>query len=89
MEMRQRQSRTQPGYDYQPVQQGEVDEGEDQRLPRGQGNRRQHEQTAPGTPTAESSSAAVRRSNLSVVNGVNEEIHPALRNDPDVISHAL
>ena len=89
MEMRQRQSRTQPGYDYQPVQQGEVDEGEDQRLPRGQGNRRQHEQTAPGTPTAESSSAAVRRSNLSVVNRVNEEIHPALRNDPDVISHAL
>ena len=89
MEMRQRQSRTQPGYGYQPVQQGEVEDGLGEQLSREEGIRGRYEQTAPGSPIAESSSAAVRRGNQRAVNGPDEEIHPALRDDPDVISHAI
>ena len=83
--MRQRQSRTQPGYDYQAVQQGEVEEGDS----RQDAMQRQYEQAALGSPTAESSSAAVRRGEQRAVNGPGGETHPALRNDPDLISHAL
>lgn len=89
MEMRQRQSRTQTGYDYQPVQQGEVEEGEDSQPSQDDVNRRRYEQTAPTSPVAESSSAARSRGKQRVVSGLDSEIHPALRNDPDLIAQAI
>lgn len=85
MEMRQQQSRTQPGYDYQPVQQGDVEE----QLSSEEGIQGRYEPAAPGPLIAESSSAAVRRGKQRGVSGPNQEIHPALRNDADVISHAI
>lgn len=85
IEMRQRQSRAQPGYDYQPVQQGEMEEGE----PREDLIQRRYEQAALGSSREESSSAAARRGEHMASNVPGQETHPALRNDPDLILHAL
>ena len=87
LEMRQRrqQSGTQPGYDYRPVQQGDADEGQ-----RGDLAPRRHEPMALDSTTVASSSTAGGRGNARSNRGPNdEEIHPALRDDPDLISHAL
>lgn len=89
MEMRQRQSRGQPGYDYQPVQQGEFEEGEGQGPLQENVIQRRFEQMGPGSPVAESSLAARSRGKQRAVRGPDEDTHPALRNDPDAISHAL
>lgn len=89
MEMRQRHSRVQPEHDYQPVQQGEVEDGQGEQLSREEEIQRRYEQTAQGSPTVESSSAAVRRGKQRAVNGPDEETHPALRDDLDVIAHAI
>lgn len=84
--MRQRQNRNQSGYDYQPVQQGEVEEeGPGEPVSR----RRYEGPMAAGSPRAESSSAAVRRGKQKAVSVPDEETHPALMDDPDVISHAI
>ena len=85
VEMRQRQSRTRSGYDYQPVQQGEVGEGK----PPEDAIQRRYGQTARDSPMAESSSVPVRRGKQRVVSGPDGQTHPALRDDPDVISHAI
>ena len=90
MEMRQRQpTNQQPGYDYQPVQQGEVEDSPGEQVSREEGIRRRYDQAAPVAPGVESSSGAVRRGKQRAVSGPDEEIHPALRDDPDVISHAV
>ncbi len=89
MEMRQQQSRTQPGYDYQPVQQGEVEDGQGEQLSPEEGIQGRYEPAASGPLIAESSSAAVMRGKQRAVSGPNQEIHPALRNDQDLISHAI
>ena len=89
MEMRQRQSRAQPGYDYQPVQQGEMEDGRGEQMAPEEGMQRQYEQAAPRFPTGESSLAAQRRAKQRAVNVPDEDIHPALRDDPDVVSHAI
>ena len=92
MEMRQRQptNQPQPGYDYQPVQQGEVEEGPGEQVLGGEeGVRRPYERTAAVAPGVESSSSAVRRGKQRTARGPDEEIHPALRDDPDVMSHAV
>ena len=80
MEMQQRQSRTQPGHDYRPVQQGEMEEREVQPISRGDVNHSQmsHEQMDAGSPMAES---AMRRGKQRAGNGPGDETHPALRND--------
>ena len=94
MEMRQQvqqQSRSQPGYDYQPVQQGEVEEGVGgQHLSREEAMQRRYEQSGPSSPITESSSAAaVRQGKQREGNGPNGETHPAFRNDPDAIATAM
>ncbi|CAD6591275.1 MAG: hypothetical protein ASARMPRED_005290 [Alectoria sarmentosa] len=91
MEMRQRQpTNQQPGYDYEPVQRGEVEEGPGEQVLGEEGVlRRQYEQTAAVAPGVESSSSAVRRGKQRAARGPDEEIHPALRDDPDVMSHAV
>ena len=91
MEMRQRQTRAQPGYDYQPVQQGEMEDGRGEQMSPELGMQKQYEQAAPRFPTGESSLAAERRAKQRTVNVPvpDEDIHPALRDDPDVVSHAI
>ena len=89
MEMRQRQIRAQPGYDYQPVQQGEMEDARGEQMSPEEGMQRQYEQEAPAFPTGESSLAAQRRAKQRTVNVPDEDIHPALRDDPDVVSHAI
>ena len=89
MEMRQQQSRTQLGYDYQPVQQGDVEDGQGEQLSSEEGIQGRYEPASPGPLIAGSSSAPVRRGRQSAVSAPNQDVHPALRNDPDVISHAI
>ena len=80
MEMQQRQSHTQPGYDYQPVQQGAMEEREVQPVSRGDVNQSQmnHEQMGAGSPMAESTA---RTGKQRAGNGPGDETHPALRDD--------
>ena len=87
--MRQRQSRAQPGYDYQPVQQGETEDGRGEQMSREEGMQRRCEQAAPGFLTGESSLAAERRAKQRTVYVPDKDVHPALRDDPDVVSHAI
>ena len=89
MEMRQRQPTNQPGYDYEPVQQGEMEEGPGEQVSREESVRRRYDQAAPVSLGLESSSSAVRRGKQRAASGPDEEIHPALRDDPDGISHAV
>lgn len=89
MEMRQRQSRAQPGYDYQPVQQREMEEGEGQRLSREDVVQRQYDPPVSRAPMAESSLAAVRRGKQRAGDGPDGATHPALGDDPGVVSHAI
>ena len=89
MEMRQPQSRAQPGYDYQPVQQSEMEDGPGEQMSPEEGTQRQYEQVVPSFPTGESSLAAQRRGKQRTVNVPDEDIHPALRGDPDEVSHAI
>ena len=89
MEIRQRQTRAQPGYEYQPVQQGEMEDLRAEQMSPEEGMQRQYEQAAPAFPTGESSLAAQRRAKQRTVNVPDEDIHPALRDDPDAVSHAI
>ena len=89
MEMRQQQSRAQAGYDYQPVQQGEMEDGRGEQMSPEEGMQGLYEQVVPSFPTGESSLAAQRRAKQRTVNVPQEDIHPALRDDPDEVSHAI
>ena len=89
MEMRQRNNRAQPGYDYQPVQQGEMEDGRGEQISPEEEMQRRYDQASPSFPTGESSLAAQRRARQRTVNVPDEDVHPALRDDPDVVSHAV
>ena len=98
MEMRQQQqqqqSRSQPsGYDYQPVQQGEAleEEGSSHQPHSSSREDAMRRRLSPGSPLRESMSAAVvgRSSNPRDGRGPNGEMHPAFRDDPNVIAHAI
>lgn len=93
MEMRrqgQQPNKSQPGYDYQPVQQGGVEEGEgQQQMSREDAMQRRYEQSGPSSPIGESSAAAVRQGKQREGDGPNGETHPAFRNDPDAIATAM
>lgn len=90
MEMRQQQSRSHPGYDYQPVQQREGEDGQGQQLSREDViQRRYQQQMGNGSPHVGSPSAAVRRSQPRGLTGPDGETHPAFRDDPELTTHAI
>ena len=86
----QQPNRSHPGYDYQPVQQGEVEEGQgQQQMSREVAMQRLYEQSGPSLPIGASSGAAVRQGKQREGGGPYGETHPAFRNDPDAIATAM